>query len=64
MRERARKMEKRNRAWGRELGNSEGEGKKFNVTRRTVPCFSVCGIFLVNIAKFIDITREGMDLGR
>lgn len=32
MREWARKMEKRSRAWGRELGNRVGEGKKFSVT--------------------------------
>lgn len=34
------------------------------MTQRTVPCFSVCGIFLVKVARFINITREGMDLGR
>lgn len=63
MREWARKVEKRSRAWEREWERVK-EGNNCNMTRRTVPCFSVCGIFLVKVARFINITREGMDLGR
>lgn len=49
---------------GDKSGNGEGEGKKINVTFKTIPWFCVCSVFLVSAARFVDVAEERRRLGR
>lgn len=49
---------------GEKSGNGEGKGKKISVAFKTIPCFSVCSIFLVNAARFVNVAEERRRLGR
>lgn len=61
----ARKMEKKSRAWGREIRKWwRREGKKCNVIWKTILCFSVCSIFLLNAASFVNVAGERRSSGR
>lgn len=64
-RKQARKMEKRSRAWAREIRKWwRREGKKCNVIWKTILCFSVCSIFLLNAASFVNVVGKRRSSGR
>lgn len=64
-RKQARKMEKRSRAWGREIRKlCRREGKMCKVIWKTILCFSVCSIFLLNAASFVNVAGERRRSGR
>lgn len=63
-RKQARKMEKRSRAWGEKWGYYGGETKKCNMIWKTILCFSVCSIFLLNAASFVNVAGERRRSGR
>lgn len=50
---------------GEKSGNDGGErGKKCNVIWKTILCFSVCSIFLLNAASFVNVAGERRSSGR